>query len=745
MSAAPHQLGHEGPSLVNPTPDVPVFPADRARPGTRESDLPRFGELRWQLAALDHGASGRSQAVNWEGVPVSLRAGLMRAGWAVINLPTPEILLHRSGSSTRPRLSPGSLKRTFSAWRGLARWLAQHQVTCLDQVDRSLLEKYLQFLAERGLTRGPVTTEMFAITRLWAYAPFLLPADRITMPPWDEPGAEPGDVPGAPAGGAGENTTTPVHPAVMSPLLVAALRTVTDFAPDILAAWRDARSLSGRIPPAPRPGGRADIRAYLQRLRDTGQPLPVFTGHQTGALARAHQVTQAGKAGPGRPLAHNRFIAGTLGVTAVQVTALLAAEPDVLEGVRSGAGAPLATPVTAQVGGRSWRDAIDVEDVMDLAVHLAAAALLTVAYLSGMRPQEVLNLERGCCTAQRREDGTVRYLITGRHFKGVTGEDGNTIPGGQTRSQPWTVIEPVHRAITVLEELTEGRLLFPRRFSKAAKPRAYLGDAMSVITANARIARFAAWANTLAAEHRREHEMIPADPGGAVTMRRFRRTAAWFINRQPGGRIALGIQYGHLRATFGESYGGRSRVDMLQILDLEQALATADTLTEAAGRLGDGEGVSGPAAGRYIAAAREFQATYAAGFASKRQHRALLGNPRLQVFDPPQALLTCNYDPLKALCDPNRGKPGGQPQRTPSQDRCHSACANISRTDTHVERIRAEAGRIEAEIADGLVPLPIQQRLRQRQATLNEIIVRHQATRIHPYSPEDPSDRDPGE
>src|SRR6266496_6716462 len=121
----------------------------------------------------------------------------------------------------------------------------------------------------------------------------------------------------------------PVHPAVMSPLLVAALRTVTDFAPDILAAWRDARSLLDRIPPAPRPGGRADIRAYLQRLRDTGQPLPVFTRRQTGALARAHRVTQPGKTGPGRPLAHNRFIAGTLGVTAVQVTALLAAEPDV--------------------------------------------------------------------------------------------------------------------------------------------------------------------------------------------------------------------------------------------------------------------------------------------------------------------------------------------------------------------------------------------------------------------------------
>jgi hypothetical protein len=106
--------------------------------------------------------------------------------------------------------------------------------------------------------------------------------------------------------------------------------------------------------------------------------------------------------------------------------------------------------------------------------------------------------------------------------------------------------------------------------------------------------------------------------------------------------------------------------------------------------------------------------------------------------DHPQALLSCNHDPLKALCEPNRGTSGRQLQRTPSQDRCHNACANISRTDTHLERIQAEVDRIDAEITDGLVPLPIQQRLRQRQTTLNEIITRHQATRIYPNSPEDP-------
>ena len=45
--------------------------------------------------------------------------------------------------------------------------------------------------------------------------------------------------------------------------------------------------------------------------------------------------------------------------------------------------------------------------IMDLALHLSAAALITVTYLSGMRPKEVLDLERGCCAAEQRANGAV--------------------------------------------------------------------------------------------------------------------------------------------------------------------------------------------------------------------------------------------------------------------------------------------------------------------------------------------------
>jgi hypothetical protein len=169
---------------------------------------------------------------------------------------------------------------------------------------------------------------------------------------------------------------------------------------------------------------------------------------------------------------------------------------------------------------------------------------------------------------------------------------------------------------------------------------------------------------------------------------------------------------------------------MLQLLDLEQALATAETLAAAAERLTTGEGVSGPAAGHYIAAANEFQNTYAGGFLTKRQHKALIANPRLQIFDHPESFLTCNYDPHTALCNPARGKADATAQRTPSHNRFQSACPNISLTDAHMDLAAAEAERITAEISDGLLPHLIRRRLEQRRQSLNALITDHRTSRI---------------
>ncbi|MFJ8313488.1 MULTISPECIES: hypothetical protein [unclassified Streptomyces] len=525
----------------------------------------------------------------------------------------------------------------------------------------------------------------------------------------------------------GENSTVPVHPAVMSPLLVWAIRTVTDFAPDILAAWRAFKDCSRRLAPDPVPAGRDIIRGYLDALRASGQPLPTYVGRR--AEARRKQVLRRwGEAKASTPWPHNKMIAASLAVSASQVQDLFRDNPEVLDGVRLGPGAPLPVPVRQRLDSTPWRGAVDYEEAEDLARNLMAAALIVIAYLSGMRPKVVLHLRRGCRIIVRQADGTVRFALSGLHFKGVTDVEGNALPGGEVRDHPWTVIQPVHQAVAVLEELTDGVWLFPRHLTK--EPKQGEGQALTQRGARDRIAHFTRWINQLAIGHSRAHEVVPDDPDGRIVLTRFRRTIAWFINRRPAGRIALGIQYGHLHATMAENYGGRSTSDLLQLLDLERALSTAEALADAAEDLQAGHGVSGPAAVRFLTAVTEFQTGYEGTLLSARQHRDLLKNPRLQVFDHPHTFLTCNYDPFKAQCHPDR-TPSAE-ARTPSHDRCRTTCPNIARTDQHMNLARREAELLDAEINDDTTPFPIRRRLQQRQTTLLGIISQHDATRIRP-------------
>ena len=79
--------------------------------------------------------------------------------------------------------------------------------------------------------------------------------------------------------------------------------------------------------------------------------------------------------------------------------------------------------------------------------------------------------------------------------------------------------------------------------------------------------------------------------------------------------------------------------------------------------------------------------------ATPRQAKALLSDPALTVFENADAYLTCNYDPRRALCNPDN-VPDPAPASTPSLDRCQAACPNIARTDA--TRPAAPAGRRSA-------------------------------------------------
>ncbi|ONF72713.1 hypothetical protein AVR91_0208960 [Amycolatopsis keratiniphila subsp. keratiniphila] len=620
-------------------------------------------------------------------------------------------------------MTGSSLRHTVRAWKSFADWLLTRKITSMTAVDAGTLADYAIFLRDAERTRNYALRQLFALTRHWAYSPYLLPQDRIPMPPWDEHGTD--DYLVAPRTSKGRNHRVPIHPATMSPLLVWALRFVTDFASDILAGHDEHTRLFANIRPERKPGEEQTLQAYFEHLRATGQPIPGVGKNNRGpAFAR--------------PAINVRYIAGTLGISIQTARVVINRDRAQLRERPLNDGANLDVPITGRINAKPWLEGIDLDQAPVLVMNLKTACLIVVSYLSGMRPEEVLHLRHGCCTAAGSDnDGVVRHLVTGLHFKGVTDDEGNTITDGEIREQPWIVIAPVATAIAVLERLTNpGDLLFPLDTGGPSEKAAWRGQSLPPVAATARIERFVTLANELAHQHERDHELIPADPAGAIVLSRLRQTVGWFINRLPGGRVALGVQYGHLQLTMSEAYGSRAGMDMTEILDLERARTLADTLTHAAERLRDGEHVSGPAAERYQAGAAEFTATFQGSHLTARQHRALLNNPRLRVFDHDDALLACNHNPLKALCDPHRGNPSRR-TGTPTFDRCNTACGNIARTDTHIERARREAAALQDEINTGLHPHPIQQRHEQRRQKLLKIIDQHEHSKPTP-SPEPP-------
>ena len=137
-----------------------------------------------------------------------------------------------------------------------------------------------------------------------------------------------------------------------------------------------------------------------------------------------------------------------------------------------------------------------------------------------------------------------------------------------------------------------------------------------------------------------------------------------------------------------------------------------------------------------IQAARDARARFQGKFLTPRQAEALFDEPAFNVYDNPAAFLTCNYDPAKALCHPERAHSRTDRDRTPATDRCDPRCANIARTDTHIQELRAEIAQLTEDAASSLTPTPLRQRMGQRIAVLQRIADRHERIRITSAGPE---------
>ncbi|MCX5336800.1 integrase [Streptomyces sp. NBC_00140] len=702
----------------------------------------RFGDIVWSLAPLIDNPSTYLFKIDWESCVECFREPLRLIAWTFLNGELRNSFVRERAARMRTRIAPNSAQRTVRAWMLMAGWLEKRDIDTLADCDRAVLHEYGLHLRDAGSGRVDVRKQLLAVTRLWAFDQLTARPAGIARPPWDEGGVD--DYLPAATSTGGENAREVLAEETMGPLLVWAIRFVEDLADDILAAHAEARRLhQAAHSQQSTPVGRLVLKAYLAQRVAVGDPLPATLQNGKPALPRAYVAAVTGASL--RQVAH--------ACTKLNLSATVMASPGLC---------PLDVPVTGRIDGRLWREVIDYTEADTLLKHLVTAVFIVCSYLTGARPQEVLGLRAGCCPdpepgpdgqssrhvlrvrpediapgpdddEEENEDAEEPHLlIRGHHYKTATDPDtGHYLPGGAERAVPWVAITPVVNAIRVLERFVpDGELLFDAAIHDPTHAHHRTGSLGNYAIA-VRVEDFVTWANTEAKALGLPGEAIAPNPHGRIGTARFRRTLAWHIARRPGGLVALAIQYGHLRTVLNTDesgrYGSRGRSGIHAYVDVETALATADTAADLHERMQNGEAISGPAARRAILAAASgpvFQGglvglDFTRKHAAARRHLAQDGSV---LYDNPHALLLCVYKRDRALCAKD-----GQ-HDAPSLDRCVPGCGNTVRTDQHAAWLRQRADDLDRKAAH--VPGPLAERRHAAAAKLRELADEHDRTRF---------------
>lgn len=687
------KAGQPEPSLT-----APVYEVSRCRPDYPHEHVPLYGNDRWDLRGLQP-PHASAAIVNFERAPKAWVGPIRRALWSMLNVDND----HEGANGRARRPAGATVHRAGGFAIAFANWAVQAGASSPLSIDDELYEDFAAALRITQASRPYRENQLRTLSdlalageRIWGLA--------LPRPPWLEHGVD------AYVGGqretSGENLREPIPQEVMAPLIVWALRYVNDFSDDILAAKSERDRIQAQVSRSASPGAPTRLRAYFESLRRSGRAVPSVLDGPTGKVCVAQQyigsLTQAGTDQVGY------YLEREFGDLAV-------GEPVVLVEVPAG-----------RVGDCAWRGPILFEDVPRLCTLLHSAALIVVAYLTGMRPAELLTLRRGCSSRFVEADGRVLYEIRGRQFKHQR-EDGIAIPEGRTRDQPWYAMAAVAQAIGVVERLHGADLLWPAKAPWSLGGAQVAGQAaMRPETATVRIMDFVEAARRLALDHQRAHELIPEVP--RIALGAFRRTLAWFIVWQPGGDVAAGIQYGHLEplvTTQGYSGRSRSRAGLGDVINMERLRRVVDGLADAVDRLDAGERVSGPAADVYKDRARRFKETFGGRLLNDRQMSQIRTMPDLRIYESPNQFLTCVMDPAKALCLTDRGR---TPDTAPTLSRCSSHCPNGARTDRHAVELRDEVSHLRQEARNDALPQPLRIRISQRADVLEAQASKHEET-----------------
>ncbi|MFJ9344341.1 hypothetical protein ACIRP0_34435 [Streptomyces sp. NPDC101733] len=265
--------------------------------------------------------------------------------------------------------------------------------------------------------------------------------------------------------GRTENKTQPVEAAVMQPMLAAALFLVSSLGPhaiELASQIRETDKLSVRKAQGLRPVNTVPVTEFtgvLSEYTDTYTALPMLADHHiadrladgwsaddpllavaTGVLARQAGVTQFRSSwmhhlrGPLEDALASVGVKEVFGRDAAEITA---------------ADSSSALP---------WTPPLHRLQAVALVGIVRTAAMIVLVTASGMRASELMELRTGCrLPIEEPVPGFTRYRIASKIVKGQ--------PLGGTDDE-WVVIEPVHRAIELAEQLHEapesGALLFGR-------------------------------------------------------------------------------------------------------------------------------------------------------------------------------------------------------------------------------------------------------------------------------------------
>lgn len=696
LNVAPSLRGE----LRFPEGDEPSITSDRIY--RADAPVASFGAPSWPLAALDVG-SRPTRTLHFADWPEGFQNFARHVAYVLINYGNPEGFMEQRGSSAVQWPSGASIDNILQRLRAQTRWLTtdwseRHSdtpVVCPGDMDQQHLDDLKTWVLARSPIARTQRAHLADALRVWHINPWLPDDCQWPEPAWRHHDWRPKE-------SKSDNKTITIDESTFSPLLEWAIGFVTNFATDIIGAHEH----------------------YTERL--------VSESQATERLAAGHLLDKYARAGmplPPRPAGFGGREGNGVGWQVLQYRHGL--PPKSLSSVFIGTrkkslqiGADLAltaldTPICGEFRGDPWIQFIGVYDVATgaglpvgsagpLVKHLRTASLIVVAALTGMRPEEVLDLQQGCADAPiPRAGGSRVQLIRGHVLKrAVRLEDGSP---SEPRVVAWATVPVAAEAIRVAEQINKilGRgagLLFGEGGPNSVHTGTATGWIESFIGfVNTRLVPFT---QNPAAYH------ISTDPDGAVTLRRFRRTLAWFLRNRPNGDVTTAIQFQHVGVALGEGYAGTKASGMPDLLLEEDWNHRVSTVRHLGDLLDAGEGISGPAAQRVIEATQRLPRLLLPS-----DERRLRKDKSLPVYDNPAAIALCYYEEQGALCQ--KLKQTGKDTQ-PDLLGCVDGCHNCARTDGHLAGLRRQTQGLRDQAA--LAPKPLAQSMLAR-AHRNEKIV----------------------